>query len=59
MNNDTTKCILAIHDIFGWESGRHRAHCDTMAEAGYKVIMVDNFEGNPWPKDKKYDHEEE
>lgn len=41
--------LIVIPDIFGIESGRHRAICDSLAEAlpGLLVLMPDVFEGSP------------
>lgn len=37
--------IVLFHDVFGPNSGHHRAICDRLAMAGYYVIMPDFYEG--------------
>jgi len=40
------KAIIVYHDIFGWNSGRLREVCDTLAaQGGFLVVMPDCFQG--------------
>jgi len=45
--------LIVIPDVFGIESGRHRAICDALAEdiPGLLVLMPDIFEGDPFVND--------
>ena len=42
--------VVIFTDVFGWQSGRHRAVCDDLARRGrgrWKVVMPDLFRGDP------------
>eukprot|EP00472_Partenskyella_glossopodia_P008566 CAMPEP_0197514902 /NCGR_PEP_ID=MMETSP1318-20131121/199_1 /TAXON_ID=552666 /ORGANISM="Partenskyella glossopodia, Strain RCC365" /LENGTH=256 /DNA_ID=CAMNT_0043063121 /DNA_START=50 /DNA_END=820 /DNA_ORIENTATION=+ len=38
--------IIVLPDVFGWQSGRHKAICDQFALEGYYAIMPDLFHGD-------------
>src|SRR4051812_1981352 len=59
------KAIVIVPDIFGIDTGRHKAIADTLAEHGFVVVLADFCLGNPlsanddigktigaWAKDK-------
>ena len=39
------KCIIWNYDIYGFEGGRTRQHCDLLAKEGYLVILPDYYRG--------------
>lgn len=45
----TSRGVLLVHDIFGFQSGRHRQLVDLIAEQGYVVCLPDFF-GEEFPQ---------
>lgn len=39
------KCIIWNYDIYGFEGGRTRQHCDLLAKEGYLVVLPDYYRG--------------
>jgi dienelactone hydrolase len=44
------KALVIVTDIFGIDSGRHKAIADTFAEHGFCVVLVDATLGDPVPE---------
>ncbi|XP_075260642.1 putative carboxymethylenebutenolidase isoform X2 [Convolutriloba macropyga] len=42
------KVVIHYYDIWGWNGGRTRFLCDTLADQGYKVVIPDFYRGQAW-----------
>jgi dienelactone hydrolase len=47
VGSDKSKALVIITDIFGSDSGRHKAIADSFAERGFTVVLVDGTVGKP------------
>mmetsp|Transcript_92745 Transcript_92745/g.248032 ORF Transcript_92745/g.248032 Transcript_92745/m.248032 type:complete len:191 (+) Transcript_92745:41-613(+) len=45
-----TGCIVVVHDLFGYKSGRHRQIADFLASKGWLVVMPDFYKGDNAPE---------
>lgn len=52
VGNDKSRALVIVTDIFGIESGRHKAIADTFAEQGFTVVLVDATLGKPVDPEK-------
>lgn len=52
VGDDKSRALVIVTDIFGIESGRHKAIADTFAEQGFTVVLVDATLGKPVDPDK-------
>eukprot|EP00811_Abedinium_folium_P003061 NODE_12817_length_1201_cov_14.277467.p1 GENE.NODE_12817_length_1201_cov_14.277467~~NODE_12817_length_1201_cov_14.277467.p1 ORF type:complete len:281 (+),score=83.28 NODE_12817_length_1201_cov_14.277467:108-950(+) len=46
---DATKCVVLLHDIFGFRSGRHDQIADYFAEQGWLCVAPDFYYGEEAP----------
>ena len=46
------RAVIVSYDIYGFDSGRIRAVCDEIADAGYLVVLPDFFRGDAWSQER-------